>query len=247
MAEARGRYLGMELEMISVSEATTCSRCSTRSTSSEPCGTRSKGHVDPTGVTTAYAICARQAGAEVHRHTWVSALEQRKDGTWTVITDKGEIHAEHVVNAGGLWAREVGRMVGLELPVLAMQHHYLVTEEMDEVKDHMARTNREMPMVMDFAGEIYIRQEGMGMLMGTYEQDSRPVVSARDAVVLRHGAAPARPRPHLARARRRVQALPGHGDAGIKRSSTDRSPSPRTATRSSDRSVACATTGSPAG
>jgi dimethylglycine dehydrogenase len=174
MAEARGRYLGMELEMISVEEAHGLFPLFDPQYFVGAMWDPVEGHVDPTGVTTAYAICARQAGAEVYRHTWVSGLEPRRDGTWTVITDEGEIHAEHVVNAGGLWAREVGRMVGLELPVLAMQHHYLVTEEMDEVKDHMAATGREMPMVMDFAGEIYIRQEGLGMLMGTYEQDSRP-------------------------------------------------------------------------
>ena len=58
----------------------------------------------------------------------VTGLSQRPDGSWDVATDKGSIHAEHVVNAGGLWAREIGRMVGIELPVLAMEHHYIVTE-----------------------------------------------------------------------------------------------------------------------
>ena len=77
-------------------------------------------------MTHAYAICARNRGAEVYTDTWVTGLQQRPDGTWDVITDRDHtIHAEHVVNAGGLWAREVGRMVGLELPVLAMEHHYL--------------------------------------------------------------------------------------------------------------------------
>ena len=76
---------------------------------------------------------------EVYRHTWVTDLRQRADGTWDVITDRGEIHAEHIVNAGGLWAREVGRMIGLELPVLGMEHMYLVTEPMAEVADHNAR------------------------------------------------------------------------------------------------------------
>jgi dimethylglycine dehydrogenase len=173
MAVARGRYLGMELEMISVREAQELFPLLDPQYFVGAMWDPVEGHVDPTGVTNAYAICARQAGAEVHRQTWVNRLEQRPDGSWTVGTDKGDIHAEHVVNAGGLWAREVGRMVGLELPVLAMAHHYLVTEEMDEVRAHMAATGREMPMAMDFKGEIYIRQEGMGMLLGTYEQDSR--------------------------------------------------------------------------
>lgn len=174
MAVARGRYLGMdELEMISPKEAQELFPLLDPQYFLGAMWDPVEGHVDPTGVTNAYAICARQAGAEIYRQNWVSALEHRTDGTWTVITEQGEIHAEHVVNAGGLWAREVGRMAGLELPVLAMQHHYLVTEPMAEVQEHMASTGREMPMAMDFKGEIYIRQEGDGMLLGTYEQNSR--------------------------------------------------------------------------
>jgi dimethylglycine dehydrogenase len=82
------------------------------------------------------------------------------------------VHAEHVVNCGGLWAREVGRMVGLELPVLAMEHMYLLTEPMKEVADYVAANGHEMPMALDFSGEIYIRQEaGRG---STYEQACVP-------------------------------------------------------------------------
>jgi dimethylglycine dehydrogenase len=178
MAVARGRYLGMdELEMISPKEAQELFPLLDPQYFLGAMWDPVEGHVDPTGVTNAYAICARQAGAEVYRQTRVTALDQRTDGTWTVVTEhqgeRAEIHAEHVVNAGGLWAREVGRMAGLELPVLAMQHHYLVTEPMQEVVDHVAATGREMPMAMDFTGEIYIRQEGEGMLIGTYEQNSR--------------------------------------------------------------------------
>ena len=178
MAVARGRYLGMDgLEMISPQEAHELFPLLDPKHFLGAMWDPVEGHVDPTGVTNAYAICARQAGAEIYRQTWVSGLAHRPDGTWTVITERNgerhEIHAEHVVNAGGLWAREVGRMAGIELPVLAMQHHYLVTEPMPEVAEHMAATGREMPMAMDFKGEIYIRQEGDGMLLGTYEQNSR--------------------------------------------------------------------------
>ncbi|MDQ3553950.1 MAG: FAD-dependent oxidoreductase, partial [Chloroflexota bacterium] len=74
----------------------------------------------------------------------------------------------------GLWAREVGRMVGLELPVLAMEHMYLLTDDMPEVAANRAATGKEMAMAMDFGGEIYIRQEGGGMLLGTYEQACVP-------------------------------------------------------------------------
>jgi dimethylglycine dehydrogenase len=129
-----------------------------------------EGHVDPSGVTNAYAKAARVQGAEVYRFTRVVELKQRADATWDVITDKGTIHADHVVNAGGLWAREVGRMVGLELPVLAMEHQYLITEEIPEV----VASPKEMLHAVDFDGEIYMRQEGKGMLMGTYERAGKP-------------------------------------------------------------------------
>src|SRR5712672_4488370 len=93
-----------------------------------------EGHIDPYGVTHAYAKSAQIAGAEIVRHTRVTDLISRADSSWDVITTHGNVHAEHVVNAGGLWAREVGRMVGLELPVLAMEHQYLITEDIPEVK-----------------------------------------------------------------------------------------------------------------
>ena len=174
MAQGRGRYLGMELEIITPSEAKALFPLLEEQYFVGALFDPVEGHLDPSGVTNAYAICARQKGAEVYRHTWVSDLRQRPDGTWDVITDHGEIHAEHIVNAGGLWAREVGRMVGLELPVLGMEHMYLVTEDMEEVADHRSATGRELPMALDFAGEIYIRQEGGGMLLGTYEQACVP-------------------------------------------------------------------------
>ena len=174
MAQARGRYLGMDLEIISAAEAKAMFPMMEEQYFVGALYDPVEGHVDPSGVTNAYAVCAQQAGAEIYRHTWVNELRQRVDGTWDVITDKGEIHAEHIVNAGGLWAREVGRMVGLELPVLGMEHMYLVTEDMEEVAAHNAATGHEMVMALDFEGEIYIRQEGGGMLMGTYEQACVP-------------------------------------------------------------------------
>jgi dimethylglycine dehydrogenase len=82
-----------------------------------------------------------------------------------VVTDKGTVHAEHVVNCGGLWAREVGHMVGIELPVLAMEHHYLLTEDIPELQGR----DQEIVNTTDYAGEIYMRQERGGALIGTYE------------------------------------------------------------------------------
>jgi dimethylglycine dehydrogenase len=175
MAQARGRYLGMHMEMISMKEAKELNPLLEEKYFVGALFDEDEGSVDQYGVTHAYAICAKNRGAEVYTNTWVTGLSQRQDGTWDVITDKDHvIHAEHVVNAGGLWAREVGRMCGLELPVLAMEHHYLMTEPMDEVIEYNKKHGRELPHMIDFAGEIYARQEGQSILLGTYEQDNRP-------------------------------------------------------------------------
>ena len=175
MAQARGRYLGMNMEIISMAEAKEMNPLLEEKFFVGALYDEDEGSVDPYGVTHAYAICAKNRGAEVYLDTWVTGLQQRSDGTWDVITDRDHIiHAEHVVNAGGLWAREVGRMAGIELPVLAMEHHYLMTEPMPEVIEFNKRTGHELPHMIDFAGEIYARQEGQSILLGTYEQDNRP-------------------------------------------------------------------------
>ncbi|HZX54886.1 MAG TPA: FAD-dependent oxidoreductase [Ilumatobacteraceae bacterium] len=175
MAQARGRYLGMNMDIISIAEAKEMNPLLEERYFVGALYDPDEGSVDPYGVTHAYAICARNRGAEVYTDTWVTGLQQRSDGTWDVITDRDHtIHAEHVVNAGGLWAREVGRMVGLELPVLAMEHQYLLTEPVPEVLEFNEQHGHELPAIIDFAGEIYARQEGQGILLGTYEQNNRP-------------------------------------------------------------------------
>ncbi|MDF1719105.1 MAG: FAD-dependent oxidoreductase [Minwuia sp.] len=174
MAHARGRYLGMESELISVREAKELFPLLEEKHFVGAMYDAVEGHVDPSGVTQAYARSARLNGAEIYRHNRVVELNQRPDDSWDVVTEQGTIVAEHVVNAGGLWAREVGRMVGLELPVLAMEHMYLLTEEMPEVVAFNEATGKEMMHAIDFGGEIYTRQEGKGMLMGTYEKACRP-------------------------------------------------------------------------
>src|SRR5580692_313736 len=123
----------------------------------------------PCGVTHAYARSAQLAGAQVNRQTRVVDMKPRSDGSWDLITERGNVHAEHVVNAGGLWAREVGRMVGLELPVLAMEHQYLITEDLPEFAGQKDQLH-----CIDFEGEIYMRQERGGMLLGTYERAGVP-------------------------------------------------------------------------
>ncbi|MEZ5843743.1 MAG: FAD-dependent oxidoreductase [Hyphomicrobiaceae bacterium] len=167
---ARARYLGLDMRMMTPEEAGAMCPILDPSHFVGALHNTLEGHVDPSGVTFAYAKCAQMAGAEIYRHTRVVETRPRPDGAWDVVTERGTIVAEHVVNAGGLWAREVGRMAGLELPVLAMEHQYLVTDEIPEV----AAASEEIIHIIDFDGEIYMRQEGKGMLIGTYEPHGVP-------------------------------------------------------------------------
>ena len=174
MTHARGRCLGMETELITPSEAKAMFPLMDETNFVGALWDPVEGHLDPSGTTHAYAKAAKVLGAEIELRNPVIEITQDADGMWNVITKNGTVKAEHVVNAGGLWAREVGRMVGLELPVLAMEHMYLLTEEMPEVVEFNQDTGRELVGVIDFKGEIYTRQERNGLLLGTYEQACKP-------------------------------------------------------------------------
>ncbi|EBA10873.1 GcvT family protein [Roseobacter sp. CCS2] len=127
------------------------------------------GNVDPSGVTNAYAIGARQKGAEIYRFTPVTATVPQPDGSWVVETPKGNIKTEWVINSAGLWGREVAKLAGIDLPLLPTEHQYFVTETIAEI----AAMDRRLPSVADRDGEYYLRQEGQGLLVGAYEQDVR--------------------------------------------------------------------------
>ena len=131
------------------------------------------GHLDPSGTTQAYARAARMGGAEIVEHNRVLETNPRPDGTWDVVTAQGTVHAEHIVNAGGLWAREVGAMAGVYLPLLPMAHQYLVTDDVPEVVE-ILKSGKEFPHVMDPGGESYLRQEGRGFCIGFYEKPCEP-------------------------------------------------------------------------
>lgn len=124
-----------------------------------------EGYIDCSAVVHAYAKAARQRGAEVIEHNRVLEFNRRPDGHWDVVTEAGTIVAEHVVNAAGLWAKQVGRMVGVELPVSPLSHHYLISEAIPE----LAGLDFEMPMMIDLEGFTYMRQELDGVLLGIYE------------------------------------------------------------------------------
>ncbi len=124
------------------------------------------GNVDPSGVTHAYATGARMLGAEIERFCPVTGTEAQPDGSWIVRTEKGDIHTQWVVNAAGLWGREVAAMAGLTLPLQPTEHQYFVTEAIPEVE----ALGRRLPSIADRDGEYYFRQEGNGLLIGAYEE-----------------------------------------------------------------------------
>ena len=123
-----------------------------------------EGYLDTTGTVKAYAAAARKQGAEYYENTKVESLSQTKEG-WQIITEKGVINCEHVVNAAGLWAKQVGRMAGIELPVSPLKHHYLISDSIPEIE----KLDFEVPMTVDLEGFTYLRQDQKGVLLGIYE------------------------------------------------------------------------------
>lgn len=167
---AKHRFMGLETEIVGPEEIAKIAPITNTDGIIGALYDPLDGHLDPSGTTHAYAKAARMGGATIHTHTMVLETNPRPDGTWDVVTDKGTIHAEHVVNAGGLWAREVAAMAGVYLPLHPMEHQYIVTDDIAEIYER----DSEHPHVMDPAGESYLRQEGRGLCIGFYEQPCRP-------------------------------------------------------------------------
>ncbi|MET3581938.1 dimethylglycine dehydrogenase [Mesorhizobium robiniae] len=132
------------------------------------------GHVDPTLATNAMAAGARSRGAEIVRHNAVLAIERKASGEWLVRTAQGDITAEHVVNAAGTWCREIGAMMGLDLPVVPMLHQYVVTDTVSEIADRIAAGAKELPIIRDPEESWYLRQERDGYIVGPYERAAQP-------------------------------------------------------------------------
>lgn len=172
-----------------------------------------KGYVDPASVTHAFAKAARQLGVVVQRQAPVTATRHLPSGEWSVETPQGEIRCQYIVNAAGLWAREVGRLAGIRLPLIPVEHHYLVTEPIPEIE----AMDGEHPTIGDGEANWYLRQEGKGLLLGAYE--SRCVHWAEDETpaTFGHELLPddvSRMDENFADA---VERLPCLGRAGIKR------------------------------
>ncbi|MEK1889997.1 MAG: FAD-dependent oxidoreductase [Phyllobacterium sp.] len=171
------------------------------------------GNVDPSGVTMAYAAGARQRGAEIHRFTPVTGTEQQADGAWIVRTPKGDIRTDWVVNAAGLWGREVAAMAGLQLPLMPTEHQYFVTETIPEI----AALDRRLPSVADRDGEYYLRQEGLGLLVGAYERNMKLWAESGTPLGFGHELFPddlERIEDNMMRA---IERVPAVGTAGVKR------------------------------
>ena len=167
---SKARYMGLNQEFISPKEVAERHPLIDPSHYLAALWDDQDGDLDPSGATYAFAKAAKVHGAQYFTHTPVTGTTQRTDGSWDVETPRGQINAEIIVNCGGLWAREVGHMQGVNLPVQPMEHHYLLTEKIDAVADHPTR----LPCGIDYEANIYFRQEREGMLLGTYEPRSTP-------------------------------------------------------------------------
>ena len=170
---AKHRFMGLETEIVSPEEIKKIAPVTNIDGIVGGLYDPLDGHLDPSGTTHAYAKAARLGGATIETHTKVLETNQRPDGSWDVVTNKGTIHAEHIVNAGGLWAREVGAMAGIYFPLHPMEHQYIVTDEVPMIAE-IIDAGGEHPHVMDPAGESYLRQEGRGLCIGFYEQPCKP-------------------------------------------------------------------------
>lgn len=133
--------------------------------------TRTDGHVAPADVTHAMAAGARRLGAQIHRRVRVTDIRPLPSGEWQVRTDGGDIVCEHVVNCAGSYADLVGAWTSLEVPIVNLLHHYLITEPVEELLGR----HEELPVVRDPYSHSYLRQEGLGLLVGPYETDGARV------------------------------------------------------------------------
>ena len=167
---SKARYMGLQQEFISPAEAASRHPLIDPKHYHAALWDEQDGDLDPSGATYAFAKAAKFYGAKYFTHTPATSTTQRSDGSWDIVTPKGSINAEIIVNCGGLWAREVGHMQGLQIPVQPMEHHYLITERIDAVANHGSR----LPCGIDYEANIYFRQEREGMLLGTYEPVGTP-------------------------------------------------------------------------
>ena len=127
------------------------------------------GYIQPADLTQALAIGARAMGAKIYRNTSVEGLTQTPSGDWVVSTDKGDITCEHVICCTGNFARQTGAMVGLDIPVVPVEHQYIVTESHPEIVARRKEGLPEMGVLRESDGSWYMREEAGGLILGPYE------------------------------------------------------------------------------
>ena len=128
------------------------------------------GYIQPADLTQAFAKGARAMGAEINRDTTVTAIERTPSGEWLVKTDKGDVTCEHVVSATGNFARKTGAMVGLDIPVMPVEHQYIVTEPHPAIVERKANGLPEMGVLRESDSSWYMREENGGLFLGPYEK-----------------------------------------------------------------------------
>ena len=175
------------------------------------------GYIQPADLTQALAAGARNRGATIHRNTNVTGIVQQADGTWVVETDKGEIACEHIISCSGNFARKTGAMVGLDIPVIPVQHQYIVTEAHPEIRKFRENGGDELCVLRESDSAWYMREEAHGLILGPYEKgapccyvdgpsdDSEYELFQEDLDRLM---------PHIETA---VERVPYFGEAGIKK------------------------------
>ena len=174
------------------------------------------GYIQPADLTQALAAGARSRGAEIYRNTTVTAIEAQPGGEWRVRTERGDILCEHVVSASGNFARRTGAMVGLDVPVIPVQHQYIVTEPHPDIEARHARGLPEMGVLRESDGSWYMREERGGLVLGPYEVGAPACYVDGPAEDCEYELFPEdleRLEPHIESAIRRV---PAFGEVGVK-------------------------------
>ena len=168
---SRANHIGCEMHFVSKEEASVINPMMNFDNAKSILYTPNDGHVDPTTVVTQLAQLSKKAGAEVSNFNRVIDINILPTGEYEVITELGNIIAQHVVNAGGCFSPQVGAMVGSYVPLVNLQHQYLITDSHPDI----AALTKELPVTRDSIAASYIRQEGSGILIGPYEtRGSKP-------------------------------------------------------------------------
>lgn len=175
------------------------------------------GYIQPADLTQALARGARNRGAEINRHTTVTGIERLPNGEWKVLTDKGDVTCEHVVSATGNFARQTGRMVGINVPVIPVQHQYIVTEAHPEIVRRKAQGLPEMGVLRESDSSWYMREEAGGLLLGPYEKGAPACYIDGPSADSEYDLFPEdldRLAPHIETA---IARVPAFGEVGVKK------------------------------